>query len=216
MTVSEVEALGAHVAKQGVRVTRTKSGLLFRLPNQDTVMVHYTSSDVNQVHQIRRELKRAGILMPKEAKSVTKHPTKKTRQLVKGILDELGDPNEVTVKEIRDICLSRGLSTASGTISGVLGAMGYSPSGSTSSRVYHRPQKVAMKLPEEIEEEVQQQRELVAAKPHVEFVDTVGSWMVDPETLPQSLTIEAAAQLLAKVGLGMQIRVWRLPEGPHK
>jgi hypothetical protein len=211
MTVSEVEALGVHVERQGVKVTRTKKGLLFRLPNQDTMMVHFSSSDVNQVHQVRRELKRAGILMPAEAKSVSKHPTKANRDLVTQILQELGDPEVVELKEVRAKALALGHQTATGTISGVLLSLGYSASGSTVSRRYHRPQEVIAKLPEDIEQEIRQERAIIAANPEVEFIDTVGSWMVDPTQLPSTLTIEAAAALLAKVGLGMQIRVWKLP-----
>jgi hypothetical protein len=206
MTVSEVNALGAHVERQGVKVTRTKNGLLLRLPNQDTCMVHFTSSDVNQKHQVRRDLKRAGITMPDEPKNAGGKPTKRTKELVRDALIALGDPDPV---RIMDIKAKLAAPLGPNTVTNVLVGMGYHPSGTRASRRYHRPNMVSLLPQPEPTPNVAPPVETVdmpTATP--DFLDLVGSRMIDPDTLPDHLTLGDIRAMLGALGLGMQIRVW--------
>lgn len=228
MTVSEVEALVAHVTKQGVKPTRTKNGYLLRLPNQDTCNVHFTSSDVNQKHQIRRALKRAGITMPEESRSISKKSTPRSIKAVRDAIVALGDPNPLAIKDVLKKVHEQNPDwkspMASGTISAVLvHTFGYAVSGKTASRRFHRPADRSLVIaeapkPEKNVETAPAPLKLVEPEVqvpvHREFIDLVGSWMIDPKELPETLTIADARALLAKVGLGMEIRVWRLENSP--
>jgi len=208
MTVSEVNALAAHVERQGVKVTRAKDGYLFRLPNQDTTMVHFTSSDVNQKHQVRRALKRAGVEWPEDHKHPDRKPTKRSAKLVRDALIALGDPETVSVKEIKD----SGLTAGGMTITAVLLSMGYAASGNTSSRRFHRPPDLELMEPVDPNPQTApaEPSGVVPGAPEREFVDLVGSWMIPAGDLPDTLSIRDARELLARVGLGMELRVWRL------
>jgi hypothetical protein len=44
-----------------------------------------------------------------------------------------------------------------------------------------------------------------------DFLDLVGSRMIDPATFPDHLTIGDVRAMLAALGMGMQIRVWSEP-----
>lgn len=205
MTVSQVNALGAHVERQGVIVTRTKSGLLLRLPNQDTCMVHFSSSDVNQIHQVRRKLKHAGITMPSEPKNAGGKPTKRTKELVRSALIKLGDPDPV---RIHDVLKAVAEPISPGAATNVLIGMGYHPSGTRASRRYHRPDMISL-LP--TPEPVPVQAPSQTAAP--EFVDLIGSRMIDPAMLPDHLTMGDVRAVLEALGMGLQLRVWPIP-GP--
>lgn len=210
MTASQVEALGRHVERQGVKVTRTKNGLLLRLPNQDTTMVHYTSSDVNQIHQIRRILSRAGVTMPQEARAhgETRKPSKRSKALVKAEIIALGDPESVTIREIMTAITSKGEVITSGAVSNVLSAWGYAPSGSRQSRRYHRPYRTSLIAPDLQAPESVESVEPRPATP--DFVDGVGSRMLDPEMFPDHLSLGDVRAMLSALGLGLQLRVWTL------
>jgi hypothetical protein len=59
------------VENQGVRVTRTKKGLLLRLPDGSTAMKHFTDSDTRGAKNLAAELRRAGVISPDDKKTAT-------------------------------------------------------------------------------------------------------------------------------------------------
>jgi len=166
-------------------------------------MVHFTSSDVNQEHQIRRTLKRAGITMPAEPRNVAGKPTPRTKAAVRAALVKLGDPDPVRIK---DVLANLPEPVTSGAVTNVLVSMGYHPSGSRQSRRYHRPNMISL-LPQPVVAPPVQTQPMQTP----DFLDLVGSRMIDPATFPDHLTIGDVRAMLAALGMGMQIRVWSEP-----
>lgn len=88
MSRKEIARLLDHVEPQGVTLTRTKSGVLMRMPDgKATAMVHFTSSDVNMRKALRAQLKRAGVSWPTDAgpvrAEITDHkPTRRSLEQV--------------------------------------------------------------------------------------------------------------------------------------
>jgi hypothetical protein len=64
MSETQKERFTKDMEAQGVRVTRTKKGLLLRLPDGGTYMKHFTDSDHRGAKNTAAALKRAGITMP--------------------------------------------------------------------------------------------------------------------------------------------------------
>ena len=98
MSMKEIARLLDHVEPQGVRPTRTKNGILLRLPDGKTAMVHFTTSDVNARKALRATLKRSGITMPTDRHQTTQlasyitdvNPTRATRERAQVALDRMG------------------------------------------------------------------------------------------------------------------------------
>jgi hypothetical protein len=59
-----------HMEMQGVGVTRTKKGLLLRLPDGKSTMVHFTTSDVNAIKSLKARLRRSGVSHPDDNKII--------------------------------------------------------------------------------------------------------------------------------------------------
>lgn len=79
MSRKEISRLLDHIEPQGVQLTRTTKGILLRLPNGQTSMLHFTGSDSREGKNVRAALKRAGITWPTDGgtdlrKDVTEHP----------------------------------------------------------------------------------------------------------------------------------------------
>ncbi len=64
MSEPEVRAFVQSMESQNVGVTRTKKGLLLRLPNDETTVVHFTNSDVRAKQNTFAVLRRAGVHHP--------------------------------------------------------------------------------------------------------------------------------------------------------
>ena len=102
LAMKEVARIAKHVEAQGVNITRTKSGLLMRMPDGETAMVHFTSSDVNQVRKLRAQLHRSGVSMPNDPRDLEALPAyargKSSPEYlarVRTVVEELGNPQTV-------------------------------------------------------------------------------------------------------------------------
>jgi len=92
---------------QGVKVTRTKKGLLLRLPNGKTAMKHFTESDVRGPKNLAAELRRAGVTSPDDKKpaSLPKYITEgtitqRTRETMVKFLESHDFPTVVFSKDV--------------------------------------------------------------------------------------------------------------------
>lgn len=66
MTENQIARFTKDMEVQGVGVTRTKKGLMLRLPDGSAQMKHFTESDVRGPRNLASALRRAGITMPGE------------------------------------------------------------------------------------------------------------------------------------------------------
>lgn len=71
MTEPQIARWSRDMVNQGVRVTRTKKGLLLRLPDGSTAMKHFTESDVRGPKNLAAQLRRAGVTSPDDKKIAT-------------------------------------------------------------------------------------------------------------------------------------------------
>ncbi|AYG02404.1 hypothetical protein D7I44_01865 [Gryllotalpicola protaetiae] len=107
MSMKEISELVAYIEPQGVRTLRTKKGILLRLPNDETAMVHFTTSDVRAKDNLRTRLHRAGIECPDDRHPLglppyiteTK-PSKGTLERVLAALRTVGEPWRPSPAEI--------------------------------------------------------------------------------------------------------------------
>lgn len=104
MSMKEIARIIEFIEPQGVGVTRTKKGLLLRLPNGDTDMIHFTNSDHRAYANTRARLRRAGIDLPTDrhaAKNLPDYITAgsmraTTLDRARRILEEMGSPGRIT------------------------------------------------------------------------------------------------------------------------
>jgi hypothetical protein len=68
MTEPQIARWARDMENQGVRVTRTKKGLLLRLPDGTSAMKHFTESDVRGPKNLAAQLRRAGVTSPDDKK----------------------------------------------------------------------------------------------------------------------------------------------------
>jgi hypothetical protein len=99
---------------QGVRVIRTKKGLLLRLPDGTTAMKHYTVSDIRGSKNLASELRRAGIMSPDDNKVpdlpdyITKGTVSETtKERVWNYIRSKGYPTEVYAPAISEACFPK-------------------------------------------------------------------------------------------------------------
>lgn len=94
MSRKEISRLLDHVEPQGVRLTRTTKGVLLRMPDDSTAMIHFTGSDHREPKNVRAALKRAGVTWPTDGgndlrKDVTEiQPSARTLARVLPVLDK--------------------------------------------------------------------------------------------------------------------------------
>jgi hypothetical protein len=112
----ELKRIVQHVETQGVTITRTKKGLLMRLPNGKTTMLHFTNSDHRGRLNFRAELKRAGVTLPDEklpntqiAEYIMRPMTPKVLDRARTVLDLLGNPPEVSSGQLTQVLKTQGL-----------------------------------------------------------------------------------------------------------
>lgn len=102
LSMKETRRLIEHIEPQGVRATKTKNGLLLRLPNGDSTVVHYSVSDHRGPAKLRATLKRAGVTWPTDPGQHTQKakPGKLTQERGEKALKALGDVPQLTTREM--------------------------------------------------------------------------------------------------------------------
>ena len=137
LPMKEVVRIAKHVEAQGVNITRTKKGLLLRMPDGETAMMHFTSSDVNAIKKLRAELHRSGVTLPNDRHDLATlpayarhNPVPKNIERVRVILEELGNPQQVQPKDVTALYAERHQVNPNGIAATVVSAMhrlGYYP-----------------------------------------------------------------------------------------
>lgn len=128
-----------YVEPQGVSVIRTTKGMLFRMPNGSTEMLHYTASDWRATRNFRANLRRNGIEYPGDYtdKKQKRPPYKESIEKVRAAINDL-DADRVTTVQI---AAKTGM--GSGTIAHVMHHIGYwheyKPNTSRKTFIWHPP-----------------------------------------------------------------------------
>lgn len=236
MSMKEIARIVEHVEPQGVTVTRTKKGLLLRLPNHETTMVHFTTSDVRAVKNLRATLKRAGVTMPNDRHTAQAElapyitnvtPTQRTKDRAQASLDKLG-LRKVTTKQL----VAAGGAPNVIQASQVLFALGWTPSKTTRNArrywlapVETDPEPIVLEGAEALTamQHALGQPTLTAVEASAEsetsaagvvgghareFIDTAESWAAWDD-LPGDMTLDQARRFLAALGMQGELRVWR-------
>lgn len=234
MSRKEIARLLDHIEPQGVTTTRTTKGVLLRLPDQSTTMLHFSGSDVREAKNVRARLKRAGVSWPTDGDALpdailTSRPQKRTLDKASAAL-ERWEGRSITGAQLRRL-LPEGESMTVHTSQVVLWHLGWTPTGPATARKWLRP-LAAEPEPEHLLTSAELAARELAAQPQAEpeapqlalvpddvpaapagalreFIDTADSWTASPAALPPELTVTQLAQVLAAFGLQSEIRVWR-------
>jgi hypothetical protein len=234
MTSKEIARLVKHIEPQGVKFTRTKKGLLLRLPDDTTTMIHFTSSDHASTDAIRARLRRAGVSWPTDSAAVKLPPylgtgsaSKTTLERMSGVLDDLGNPLKLKTADAMRIWKSKGYPTDYASVMRGLYNSGYTPTQKTprGQIAWEREDEEAVTaIVEEIEHPEPIEPPALALVPEPEpepeptkpagreFIDTADSWTVDLETIDRDLTLRQILGLYGSTGLTLELRVWRHDE----
>jgi len=107
MSEPQIARWARDVENQGVKVTRTKKGLMLRLPDGSTAMKHFTESDVRGPKNLAAVLRRAGVTSPDDKKpaSLPKYITEgtitqRTRQTMVEFIERHDFPAVVFSKDV--------------------------------------------------------------------------------------------------------------------
>jgi hypothetical protein len=202
-----------YLEPQGVTTTRTKDGLLFRMPDGGTEMLHYTQSDWRGTRNFRANLRRHGVEYPGDYQDRGKRrkpPYADSIAKVEAALADL-NPDQVTTVEI---CKATG--QISSTVTHVMIHLGwwhdYKTPKSKQTFVWHPPfdPTEIVELVEDAEPEPEPETRPVPGKPGVrEFLDSVESWTVDLATLDPTTTLGQLVKLYAASALHVEVRIWR-------
>ena len=174
--MKEVLRIAKHVEAQGVNITRTKKGLLLRMPDGESTMLHFTTSDVKAVDNLRSTLHRSGVTMPNDRHDLdaipayARHnPSPETLRRVRILLKDFGHPQVVHPAELI-VAYNQKFGTSSGANATVMSGihhLGYYPQlspaqikrGGTGRRMYrtwerdYTPEELAELVPVEPEPE---------------------------------------------------------------
>lgn len=102
MSRKEILAIAEHVQEQGVVITRTTKGLMLRMPDGRSTMIHWTTSDHRARANLSSDLHRSGISLPdekrplKEPAYMRRKPTKQSMENVHRAIAALGNPRTLT------------------------------------------------------------------------------------------------------------------------
>lgn len=108
--MKEIARIIDYVEPQGVAVTRTKKGLLLRLPNGKSEMIHFTSSDHRAYENNRAHLHQAGIELPMDKHGLKKLPDyitagsmrQTTLDRAARVIADMGSPRQLTATEFME------------------------------------------------------------------------------------------------------------------
>lgn len=220
-----------YVTPQGVTTLRTTKGILFRMPNGETEMLHYTVSDWRGTRNFRANLRRNGIEYPGdyENKKSKKPPKKDSIEKVKSVLSDFNS-DSVTTVEIYKKLKTIGTPANATTIQGVMLYLGYwhdykKPDARTTF-VWHPPID-----PKEIVEPLEDMENLVeyaddtddetdadtetvnvstvAVTENALHNDGVEHWFVQLDGLDGSITIDQLRIIYMAAGFNLEVRLTR-------
>lgn len=221
MSRKEINRLLDYVEPQGVTTTRTKKGVLLRLPDQSTTMLHFSGSDHRERDNVRARLRRAGVSWPTDGDplgdAITKSKPQKTTldKAKKALLRWEG--STITGAQLRRL-LPEGETMTVVASQRALYHLGWTPSGPATSRKWWKPIELEPEPNEPVAIQPETEPEPVAL--HIvpdpipepeprEFIDSVDSWTAQLDQLPDTLTLGDVRKMVQAFGLHLELRTWR-------
>jgi hypothetical protein len=228
MTPMQIDQFAMAMDAQGVNVTRTKKGLLLRLPDGSTQMKHFTESDIRGHKNLTAALKRAGITMPGErtadlpAYITSGTISKRSKERIEQYVRDRGFPEIIYYADIR-----RDLDLDPATVNRHLYHTGF-----VAEQVINKKRGRPWRTPDYLMEEkalLNENTDQPEATPDVpappvvaapapapvsrqtverEFIDSHRSRVVNLDGIPENVTARDYLRSLASAGLEVEIRVW--------
>jgi hypothetical protein len=194
-----------YVEPQGVTVTRTTKGLLFRFPNGETEMLHFTNSDWRATRNTRANFRRNGIQWPgdfgdKKRPSTTAGTVKK----VEAYLATLPAGEHVSSSHV-----AAGANVSFPAVAGAMVKLGWWKESTERLAKWAPP----IENPTEVVEEVTEPDAEPTPTPSAhyrEFLDTVDSWVTELEDIEGGMTVQQLLSTCRAMGLAVELRVWRV------
>jgi hypothetical protein len=143
MSKKEITRLLDHIEPQGVQLTRTKKGMMLRLPDGTSTMIHFTGSDVRERDNVRARLKRAGVEWPGEgsplgAAITDTKPWATTLEYGAELLAGW-DQKYINGSQLRRLSQAAGRDMNNQTAQRILYHLGWLPTGKSTARKWLRP-----------------------------------------------------------------------------
>lgn len=239
MAQNEIRELAKDLERQGANLIYKKDGIMVRLPDGSSQMLHFTNSDRRAHMNIRAAVKRAGLTWPgdgaqprRRGGSITKRSEERIRRVfVDTGLNELA-PHTLTEAGIGADLLRRALLVDNPILTQEEKGGPYrlvsettpepTPEDLALDEMDDKPEYEPETSVEEIKKmfgaepepehpNIEYAKSLLAtaAKPTVDFIDDRDSWVVDLHPLPPTMTLRDLLDTYVAAGLGMEIRVWR-------
>jgi hypothetical protein len=198
MSKSQIIRFTRFCEDQGIKVTRTKKGLLLRFPDGTSTVQHFTNSDVRaEPNQISR-FRRAGMVHPNDTRKqkntlptyITSGTiTDKTRQRIVDYVVGQGFPEAVlSASIVRDLKMDPAMANRA------LYHSGFKPGVAKSRKVgrpWFTPEEIlCMKVTEESEPSAEEEAEVLEslASPDEEFVEVGPPVAFDPPLTEEEAT----------------------------
>lgn len=214
LSKKETAKLLTHVERQGVVTTPVKNGVMLRLPNGESTVVHFSVSDHRGPAKLRAQLKRAGVDWPTD--KTPRKMTPATIEKANRVMDRMAHP---TIIRTHDFLIAASIDDwkpSNITVANYLYSLGYQGVGNTTSKRFVLPDPIVETKPVEeapivaIHPErldlppVPVQQEVIR-----EFLDSHDSWTVDLDILPDTMTLHDAKLFIKAMGLSFELRVWK-------
>jgi hypothetical protein len=185
MSRKEIARLLDHIEPQGVNVTRTTKGVLLRLPDQSTTMLHFTGSDVREAKNVRARLKRAGVSWPTDGEPlgdriIKSRPQKRSLDKARAAL-EGWEGRSITAAQLRRL-MPEDEPMGAHTSQVVLWHLGWTPTGPEKRRKWMRPLELEPE-PEHLKTSAELEAEARAALPQIHPAEP------EPEPEPAQLQL---------------------------
>lgn len=225
LSKKEVDRVLRHIEPQGVGITAVKNGVMLRLPDGSSTVVHYSGSDHRGPQNLRATLRKAGVSWPTDPHDiklpnyVTQHGiTEKTRQRTLAAFDALGKPDGVTTSEMIE---ALGMSPAGyGNVMRYMYHSGLRPDGKRKgARLWsipydERPDAIVTDITPAPEPEPEPAPPVLAIAPEPEpepeprpAADPGDWWTVDLDMLADDMTVWQLRTLYQASGLDIELRL---------
>jgi hypothetical protein len=235
MSAKEIRRIVDHIEPQGVNVTRTTKGLLLRLPDGNTEMIHFTTSDHRAYANTRAKLHRAGVTLPSDRHAI-KLPnyissgtiTRQTKERATEVLAKMGNPMRLTAQEFMEAGGAPNMQAAPRVLfhmgwlpdkdkKGSKGKIWMCPIEDETEPIdpsHPEPEETPVAETEPAPEAEQIPEPLtppvsIAPVPRITPFDSANSWPVDLDSIDDNATLWQLRTLYEASGLNVEVRISR-------
>lgn len=201
MSRKEIVRLLDHIEPQGVTYTRTTKGVLLRLPDKTTAMLHWTGSDVREPKNVRARLKRAGVTWPGDDAPlpdyITEPPTARTLNRVQTVTASW-EQRYITGGQLNRLLRDAGDKPMNSmTSQRALYALGWVPTGKSTARKWLRPLELEPEPIDATPEDLTQLQAVLAGPEPEALPVELQAARAAVEAMPEPVELRPAAHAVA-------------------